>query len=414
MKPNLAFRQNKTWTAIFVFTFCLVTIAASRGMGETYGIFLLPITETFGWPRANITSIYSVYMVSFGIGSLISGILFDRYGPRANYTIGFILLAVSYWFAGQLNSIIYLYAILGVCGGGGAALVGIVPAQSLLSKCFPQKRATAIAFAYAGQGVGIMLLAPAAQLAIEYYQWRLAYQLAGYGFLAILLISILIPWNRLTKSFKASKKCSNFPFNSLDSKTNISLIEALKLPEFWGFFTIFFTTAISIFSISLQTVAYLISVGFNKFDAAFAFGTVGMVTIIGITFTGILAEKFPPYIVASMSYGLTFIGISTLAILQFFPNWFLLTTFVISFGLSAGARGPIITAQMAKIFAGKGLASIFGATSVGNGCGAAIGAFLSGVIFDITGGYNFAFLMSFCFSLIGLSIFWLIPAIKNN
>ena len=97
-----------------------------------------------------------------------------------------------------------------------------------------------------------------------------------------------------------------------------------------------------------------------------------------------------------MSYGLTFIGISTLAILQFFPNWFLLTTFVISFGLSAGARGPIITAQMAKIFAGKGLASIFGATSVGNGC-AAIGAFLSGVIFDITGGYNFAFLMSFCF-----------------
>jgi len=60
-------RMPDSLAALFVFAFCLVMIASSRGMGETFGIFLLPLSETFGWNRANVTSIYAIYMVSFGI-----------------------------------------------------------------------------------------------------------------------------------------------------------------------------------------------------------------------------------------------------------------------------------------------------------------------------------------------------------
>ena len=88
--------------------------------------------------------------------------------------------------------------------------------------------------------------------------------------------------------------------------------------------------------------------------------------------------------------------------------------FIVCFGLSAGARGPIVTTQMAELFAGRGLASIFGATSVGYGCGAAIGAFLAGFSYDITGGYSLGFFVSLIFLCIGMSMFWLIPGIKNN
>ena len=44
--------------ALAVFAFCLMMIAASRGMGETYAIFLLPLSDSFGWNRASVTSIY--------------------------------------------------------------------------------------------------------------------------------------------------------------------------------------------------------------------------------------------------------------------------------------------------------------------------------------------------------------------
>ncbi|NBW06241.1 MAG: MFS transporter, partial [Alphaproteobacteria bacterium] len=136
----------------------------------------------------------------------------------------------------------------------------------------------------------------------------------------------------------------------LQAAPGLSLGQAIYRLEFWGFFTIFGASAISVFGVSLQAVAYLVEQGFSKVEAAFAFGFVGMLTILGIALTGILAERFPRHIVATGSYGLTIAGITALAALQFYQSWALLVIFVVCFGLSAGARGPIITAQMAELF----------------------------------------------------------------
>ena len=67
---------------------------------------------------------------------------------------------------------------------------------------------------------------------------------------------------------------------------------------------------------------------------------------------------------------------------------------------------------MAELFAGQGLASIFGATNIGQGCGAALGAFLAGYLYDITGGYNTGFAISLGFACLGLLMFWFVPAIR--
>ena len=90
----------------------------------------------------------------------------------------------------------------------------------------------------------------------------------------------------------------------------------------------------------------------------------------------------------------------------------LLILFILGFGLSAGARGPIITTLMAEIFAGKGLASIYGATNLGQGLGAATGALLAGFLFDLTGGYNFGFLICTIFTFLGALLFWTVPQIR--
>ena len=406
-------RMPNSLAALFVFAFCLVMIASSRGMGETYAIFLLPLSETFGWNRANVTSIYAIYMVALGFGSLLSGLVFDRFGPRFNYLIGLTLLAGCYGFAGKLYSLVSFYFVVGICGGIGAAMVGIVPTQSLISRWFHQRRGTVLSIAYSGQGIGVMLLAPAAQLAIQQFGWQQAYGLASFGFIIVLTVMLCLPWQRIAAGMIA-------PENPADATTDQptknpkgpGLAEAIRLPEFWGFFVIFGASAISVFAISLQTVAYLIEQNFSAVHAAFAFGSIGMLTVIGIAITGMLADRYPRHLVATGSYSLTIIGILALASLQHVPHWGLLSLFVLCFGLSAGARGPIITTQMAELFAGRGLASIFGATNIGQGCGAAIGAVMAGFLYDITGGYNAGFLISLTFALIGLSMFWVVPAIR--
>ncbi len=391
-----------------VLFFCLCTTALSRGMGETFGVFLLPLSGHFDWERATVTSIYSIYMVSLGIGSLISGMAFDRYGARFNYCAGVALLTAAYGLAGVLSELWQFYLAVGICAGLGAAMVGIVPMQSLVSRWFDKRLGTALSVGYAGQGLGALMMVPLAQLAIVRFEWHGAYHYAGFLFLAVFIVVVLLPWQRIEQG------ASNNPRRTVKGKPKegLSLREAVKTTAFWGFFFIFATTAVGIFGISLQTVAYLIERGFSAVESAFAFGVVGMLSFAGMALTGLAADRWPGHIVASFSYALSFVGIASLALLQIYESWLLLGLFVLTFGLSAGARGPIITTLMAKAFAGKGLASIYGASNLGQGLGAALGAFGTGLLFDLTDGYNTGFLLCTLFTFLGLALFWVVPDIR--
>ena len=181
---------------------------------------------------------------------------------------------------------------------------------------------------------------------------------------------------------------------------------------FWGFFFIFGFTAIGIFGISLQIVAYLVYIGFTEVQAALSFGIAGILNFAGMVLTGLAADRWPRHIVATISYILSFVAIISLALMQLYPSAILLILFIVGFGLSAGARGPIITTLMAEIFAGKGLASIYGATNLGQGLGAATGALLAGLLFDLTGDYNFGFLLCSIFTFLGAILFWTVPKIR--
>ena len=397
-----------SFPSLLILFYCLIMTSFSRGAGESFGVFLLPLSDHFSWDRASVSSIYSIYMVSLGIGSLLSGMAFDKFGPRFNYMFGLGLLSITYGLLGNLTSIWQFFIILGVFGGIGASMVGVIPAQSLVSRWFDKNIGTALSIAYAGQGLGVLIMAPISQISIDNFGWQLSYKYISYVFIFLFVVASFLPWNKISKGAK------NNPRKTLNGKAvgGVSLIEAIKENTFWGFFFIFCFTAIGIFGISLHVVAYLIYIGLSEVQAAFSFGIAGMLNFVGMILTGLAADKWPRHIVATVSYILSFIAIFSLALMQLFPSIVLLALFIIGFGLSAGARGPIITTLMAEIFAGKGLASIYGATNFGQGLGAAIGALVAGFLFDLTGGYNFGFFLCSIFTFLGALLFWIVPQIR--
>ena len=395
-------------SSIIVLFYCLTMTSLSRGSGESFGVFLLPLSSHFSWDRASVASIYSVYMVSLGLGSLLSGMAFDKFGPRFNYMFGMGLLALAYGFLGSFSSIWQFYIVLGVFGGIGAAMVGVIPAQSLVSRWFDKNLGTALSIAYAGQGLGVLIMAPLSQISIDYFGWQTSYKYISYVFIFLFIVATFVPWNLISRGAK------NNPRGTQNGKAlgGISLSEAIKTKIFWGFFFIFGFTAIGIFGISLQIVAYLIYIGFSDVQSALSFGIAGILNFAGMILTGLAADRWPRHIVATISYILSFIAIISLALMQLYPSAILLILFILGFGLSAGARGPIITTLMAEIFAGKGLASIYGATNLGQGLGAAAGALLAGLFFDLTGDYNFGFLLCSIFTFLGAMLFWTVPQIR--
>ena len=393
---------------IGVIIFCFIMAAIGRGMGDTYAIFLLPLSNDLGLERSEVASIYAIYVAAMGVFSPLSGYLFDKFGSRPIYLGGVFCLGIGYWLSGQLTTLWHFYVCMGIMSGLGAALIWQIPGQSLISRWFDKNLGTALAFIYAGFGFGILLLAPVANLLIESYGWRLTYQYFGLSFLCLLPFIAVLPWKVIEKG------ASNNPRRTISGRAEggFSLYEALKMRAYWAMFIIYFLTAFAIFGVSVQSVAYLVELGFGEFEAAGAFGIAGVLSFAGMFLTGAAADRYGRSLVASISYLLTILGVIGLAFLQFFPDKSLIFLWIIPYGLSMGARGPIIATLQAKLFAGRGLGAIYGMTMMGQGLGAGLSAWFGGLLFDLTGGYNLLFSISIISTLVCIILFWITPEIR--
>lgn len=389
--------------ALGVLALCFVMNAVARGAGETFAVFLLPIGAETGWHRVDLTSVYSLYMAASGLASPFVGIVFDRLGPRALYAIGLAALGGGFLLAGRMTSLWELYLSVGLMGGLGIASIGMIPASALVSRWFDRRLATAMAVVATGYGTGTLVLVPLAQLLIEREGWRAAYLWLGGGILALALPVALLPWSRIGRIPAGGSR------SSAAGDDGPQLIRALRGRPFWALFLVFFLTAIAVFSISLQSVAYLVERGYTPLQAAGAFGFTGVLSIAGMLATGTAADRFGNRITATVSYLCTFIGVAALFLMRVEPSFALVVVFVLFFGVSMGARGPVVSTIAATLFAGRGLGAIYGTISTGQGLGAAAGSWLAGYLHDLTGGYDAGFLLSTVFVAGGVGLFWGVP-----
>ena len=199
---NIVFYILASFSSLLVLFYCLTLTSISRGAGESFAVFLLPLSTHFSWDRASVASIYSIYMVCLGLGSLLSGLSFDKYGPRFNYMVGLGLLSIAYGFLGNFSSIWQFYAFLGIIGGLGASMVGVIPAQSLVSRWFDKNLGTALSIAYAGQGLGVLIMAPLSQISIDHFGWQLSYKYISYIFIVLLIFVSFLPWKKISTGSK--------------------------------------------------------------------------------------------------------------------------------------------------------------------------------------------------------------------
>src|ERR1700709_309504 len=77
--------------ALAVLALCFALSVIGRGLGESFTVFLKPISENFGWDRAQVVSFYSLAALTGGLASPLVGWLFDRSGPRVVYALGMLV-----------------------------------------------------------------------------------------------------------------------------------------------------------------------------------------------------------------------------------------------------------------------------------------------------------------------------------
>jgi MFS family permease len=396
-------------TALYVLALCFALSVLGRGLGESFTVFLLPISESFGWDRAQVVSVYSLTALAGGLASPLIGRLFDYSGPRRVYSLGLLLLGGAFLFAANASYLWQFQLSLGLCVGFGIAFIGNVPNSILLGRWFGPRLPTAMAVVYSATGAGVLVLLPASQLLIDHVGWRGAYQIFGGTALLLLVPLLILPW-RLFSTGSPHLARSTAADVADDGWT---LVSAMRHHAFWALFSTFFFTAIGMYAIAPQVVVYLIDAGFPPLQAATAWGFSGVVLLFGMLgvswLDGIIGRR--PSVL--FSYALSIAGIFLLWLLQWYPNIWILTGFVVCFGSMIGSRGPLLTATAMKIFRGKRVGTIYGTISIGSGLGSAFGSWSGGLIHDWSHSYNPLIAFALVSVILGMIPFLVVPALRR-
>ncbi|MFG6637782.1 MFS transporter [Sulfitobacter sp. 1A12126] len=394
----------------------------ARGVVDTFMVFILPLEAEFAWSRSTLTGVYSTYLIIAGLVSPLSGMLLDRWGPRWTYGLGLIVLAAGMGAASTADALWQIYLFHGAFGGIAAACLGIVPSVALLGRWFDRKLSFAVAFAYAGFGSGILFIVPLTQGMIDAEGWRAAYRTLSVGLVALLPVLMLLPWDRIARgdpSLIAARRESSEELGHVQLPSpeegfrGWTIPTAIRTPEFWLLVQCFFFTASSTYSVVVQTISFLVDEGYPPLEAAFAFGASGMLSILGVLGSGWLAARKGFRFTVTLSFSATLIGILALLGFSFAPLRALVLIYVLAFGVSQGARGPVISTLSTRIFARGQVGAIFGAIFMTMSFGSALGAWMSGFLHDLTGGYRAAFLFSAASVVGAVSPFWYSARLRN-
>jgi MFS family permease len=395
---------------VVVLTFVMNMVA--RGVTETFAVFLLPVQTGLGATRAEMTATYSVFALGFAISAPFVGQIIDRLGVRFAYVFGLLALGLGYTAAGLVTAPWQYYLVVGLCGGLGAASLGMIVASSILARWFTRRMGSVVSLPYAAMGAGMLVVPPVTQLLVDAWGWRIAHEILGAATLAIIPIVLLLPLGRVTAGSPEWRAARARQAGTATGGWTVAA--ALRTSAFWGLAWAYFCTSVAAYSVLPQSVAYLVEQGFNPLFAASAFGLTGALSAVGIVLVGQASDRIGKLPTVTVTYLVTIAGLVSLLLVAVWPSAVLVYGFVLLFGLMQGARGPIIVSMISKLYQGGAVGGIFGTLSIAMGTGQAFGSFVSGLLQQWTGAYMASFALGIAGALGGLAAFWIVPSLRHE
>ena len=395
-----------------------VTMAISVTARTAFSLLLPPLVGEFGWERGLVAGAFSFgFLISAALSPIV-GRLMDRHGPRLVIETGVCLMAAGLLLAPAIEEPWHLYATLGLLVGCGTNLMSFTAQSLFLPNWFVRRRALAISIAFSGVGVGAIVLLPWLQTIIEHSGWR-----ASCWVLGLLVIFVLCPLNLLARkrpedigllpdgaSFGVAaaegRRVSNIA-GPVWTSIEWTLVRAMRTSRFWWIVLAYFCGLFAWYAVQVHQTKYLIEVGFTPFVAAWALGSVGVVAIPGQIGLGALSDRVGRewvWSIACCGFAVCYIALIALEHAQ---SQALLYLMVVSQGLLGYALTSVMGPVVAEIFEGPHYGSIFGTITIALIGGGAAGPWVTGVIYDATGTYEPAFLLSILCCVVSIGALWI-------
>jgi MFS transporter, OFA family, oxalate/formate antiporter len=370
------------------------------GFTYIFSAFLKPLSQEFGWTRAETAGAFSLYLLAAGLVLPLWGWLADRSGVRLVFLLSALIDGLALFLLSYVDSLTTFYALyffLGVgLGGIGPTTVG-----KIISQWFVAKRGRAMGIALIGAGAGGLVLVPLTGFLIETFNWRIAY----WG-LATLALGGMLPlvWffltdrpeeRGLTPLGQGSLAAGSLRVTGerASEPDGWMLKEALCTPTFWLLGVAFCLGLMAALAITVHQVAFLQDAGLTLESASTVAGVTLGISMGGRFMVGWASEHTRHlHPVLSLCLVMQAAGIGSLLCLSSLGFW-AVVVFVPLFGLGYGGLVVLWPLIIGHDFGLRAFGAIAGSLgTVAASLGGAVGPVVAGVIYDQTGSYFWAFM----------------------
>jgi MFS family permease len=370
-------------------------VGISMGTLFALSVFLEPLQAEFGWSRASLSFAAFLNWILFAAGAWGWGFLTDRVGIRVVTALAGTLAGLGCVLSGQARTLMHLYLGFGIVAGLGIG--GFYPPlSSTATRWFTRHRGLAVGLVSAGNGAGILLVAPLARWLINAYGWRAAFTALGLLNWAIIWpLSIvvrtspreqgLLPYGEPRKPHSESRDSPTPPPPTPDPGS------PGRTSVFWSVAVTHFLCCLAHSGPIFHMVAAAIDQGIPKLAAAGALGLSGGASGIGRIGSGVLADRF-----GARRTLIGCLAFQAIAILLYVwaSNLAAFNLLAVAFGAAYGAVMPLYAVVSREQFGERVIGTTYGAIFMISAVGMGLGSQLGGWVFDWTGRYLALYLAS--------------------
>ena len=360
---------------------------SANAYNQTFGVFFKPITNNFGWTRATMSGAYAIRSLVCAVFVVPMGYWADRYGPRWVLLPCFILLGAGMMAIAKVTTIWQLYLIQGA--GIGIGMSGpFVCIMSTVAKWHQSRRGLALGIASAGTGLSSIIFPLVATQLIQTKGWQFAIFIIGLIILAIGVPASLImkdPPNKIKRKLHSNDRTSQGFFDILGL-----LPQFLKKPAFLSIIIMFMLIGAIGNMLYNHLVNYATDIGITALVAAGMMSAMGVASTIGRLGIGAISDRIGTKRDTAMCCIL--LAVSCLLLVSKVPA--LMWVAAALFGIGFGGSMPLVPAIMGERVGIEQLSTATGVGSIGIFIGAALGPWLGGFIYDVSGSYLWALLLA--------------------
>ena len=380
----------------------VVGIAALGGFSastETYpvlSIFLKPITEDFGWTRAQFTGPLTIGGLVGSLAALATGPLVDKFGPRWALAGAYTILGLSFIAMSVVENLWQFYGVQIVARSMNTGVLAVATAV-IIPNWFIAKRGKATAISSLGFPAGATVMPLLIAVVTMAYGWRLAAAVAGVIILVVSSVPTTLFLRRrpedmgLKPDGLSDEQRDLIPARDLRSgqgDASLRLGEAARHPALYLLITAVALWWFGRTGVALHAIPYMTDGNISEAVAVTALVVHSAVGAAGSLVAGFLRDRFNVRYIIAVDFLLNGMAFMLLIVVD---TPLLAMVWAVFYGLAQGGSVTLQRLTFADYFGRRNLGSIEGVVRAVTNLTQAAGPLAAALAFDLTSSYTAIF-----------------------